>query len=701
MDRPSLADALFRPRAIALVGASDTPGRHNSRPQQYLTKHGFPGAVYPVNPRRETVYGVRAYPSVLDLPRPVDHAFVMTPAASVPEVIRQCGGAGITVATVFTADFAETGTEGRALQDAVAAAGREAGVRVVGPNCIGVIATDPPAPITANTIMNLPTLTKGRLGVISQSGSLTGTFISRGQARGLGFSKLVSSGNECDLKAGELAEILVDDEGTDAVLMFLETVRDADRLAAAARRAWDKGKPIIVYKLGRSAAAADFAASHTGAIAGTDAALDAFFRQHGILRVEMFETLFELPNLAIGRRARPGRRISVATTTGGGGGMAVDRMGLSGLIPTPLPQDAVDRLAARGITLSNGPVIDLTFAGASYANTTAVLQEMVASPANDAVVMVVGSSSQFHPEVAVKPLVDLPRPEKPFGAFLVPEATDSMRLLAQAGVAAFRTPETCADALRAFFAWTAPEPRPLTPPDLSQAQALLAEAPDGTSDEAASRVLFAALGVPQAPSVLLRENDPAEAAAAVGFPAVAKIVSPDIPHKTEAGGVVLGIGDMAQLETARREIMAAISACAPGARIGGVLVQRMERGLAEALVGYRIDPLVGPTVVLGLGGVLAELYSDVTVRLAPVSSAEARAMIDEVKGLAPIRGYRGLPRGDLAALADAIVAVSNLAFLPRVQEAEINPLIVRTDGDGVTAVDGLVVLGPRENVSIC
>ena len=701
MDRPTLADALFRPRAIALIGASDTPGRHNSRPQQYLAKHGYPGAVYPVNPRRETVYGVRAYPSVLDLPRPVDHAFVMTPAASVPEVIRQCGAAGIVVATVFTADFAETGVKGRALQDAVAEAGREAGVRIVGPNCIGVIATDPPAPITANTIMNLPELTKGRLGVISQSGSLTGTFISRGQARGLGFSKLVSSGNECDLKAGELAEILVDDDGTDAVLMFLETVRDADRLAAAARRAWDKGKPIVVYKLGRSAAAADFAASHTGAIAGTDAALDSFFRQHGILRVEMFETLFELPNLAIGRRPRPGRRVSVATTTGGGGGMAVDRMGLAGLIPTPLPQDAVDRLAARGINLSNGPVIDLTFAGASYTNTTAVLQEMLASPANDAVVMVVGSSSQFHPEVAVKPLVDLPRPDKPFGAFLVPEATDSMRLLAQAGVAAFRTPETCADALRAFFAWTAPVPAAPPPPDLSQASALLDSAQDGTLDEAASRAVFAALGVPQAPSMLLRESDPTDSvAASVGFPVAAKIVSPDIPHKTEAGGVVLGIADAGGLEAARRDILAAVRAHAPTARIGGVLVQRMERGLAEVLVGYRVDPLVGPTVVLGLGGVLAELYADVTVRLAPVSSEQAYSMIEGVKALAPVRGYRGLPKGDLDALAAAIVAVSNLAHLPQVREAEINPLIVRKADAGVAAVDGLIVLG-SENVSIC
>ncbi|MEM9682067.1 MAG: CoA-binding protein, partial [Pseudomonadota bacterium] len=308
MTQPSLYEALFTPRSIALIGASDTPGRNNSRTQVYLRKHGYAGAIYPVHPKRKTVYDEPCYPRVTDIPGPVDHAFITTPPETVPQVIRECGEAGVPVATVFTAEFAEAGPEGARLQQEVIETAKSCGVRLIGPNCMGIYNMDPPATIAPNLILELPELRKGNIGVISHSGSLTGTFISRGQARGLGFSKIVSIGNESDISVAEIGEMLIDDPKTEAIILFLETIRSADAFTAMARRAFAEGKPVLVYKLGRSEAAQEFTASHTGAIAGTDAAIDAYFRQHGVIRVNYFETLFELPMLLLGREPKPGNR---------------------------------------------------------------------------------------------------------------------------------------------------------------------------------------------------------------------------------------------------------------------------------------------------------------------------------------------------------------------------------------------------------
>lgn len=696
MPKPTLSEALFTPRGIALIGASDTPGRNNSRTQVYLRKHGYTGAIYPVNPKRETIYGEKCFPSVKDIPGPVDHAFVTTPPATVPGVIRECGAKGVPVATVFTAEFAESGPEGARLQQEVIDAAKECGVRLIGPNCMGIYNMDPPATIAPNLILELPELKKGNIGVVSHSGSLTGTFISRGQARGLGFSKIVSIGNESDISVAEIGEMLVDDPKTEAIILFLETVRSGEAFAAMARRAYAKRKPVIVYKLGRSAAAQEFTASHTGAIAGTDAAIDAFFRQHAVIRVNQFETLFELPMLLLGRDPKPGNRVSVVSTTGGGGGMIVDCLGVAGIDATPMPADRAKKLMDNGAIFSNGPLIDLTFKGTRAENVATVLNELVAMPECEGVVMVVGSSAQFHPELALTPFLNLKGSKKPLGAFLVPDAPESNRLLTDAGIAGFRTPEGCADAFRCALSWKPPIDVPAkSSSDLGKVSKTLGALPKGTLDEQQSRTVFDQLGVPQAASAVAKtEKTAAKDADKVGFPLVAKILSPDIAHKTEAGGVVLGIQDEKDLAEALATIRKRVTAYRKDARIAGFLLQKMERGLGEVLLGYRLDQLVGPTVVLGTGGILSEVYGDVAIRIAPVSKETARDMIDEVKGLAPLRGYRGLPEGDLDALADAIVALSNLARLPdrRVREAEINPLLVRKKGDGVVAVDGLVIL---------
>ena len=694
MSTETLTRALLHAKTVALVGASADPNKNTGRPQRFLKTHGFQGRVIPINPNRNEVQGLRAYPSLADAPGPIDHAFIMVPAPHVPAVITDCAAAGVLVCTIYTDGFAETGAAGKALQEEIVQIARDAGMRLIGPNSMGVINTRAGMTLTINAFLEKPELKTGRIGVISQSGSVIGTMMSRGAARGIGFSSLVSIGNECDVGVGELLGLMVDDPETDAALLFLEGIRDAHVLAANARRAFDVGKPVIAYKLGRSDVGRELAVSHSGAIAGPDASVDAFFRHHGILRVDMLETLFELPPLIMNARPTRGRRVAVVTTTGGGSAMVVDRLGAAGLELVPPSAKLKARMADFGLDLGNRRVIDLTMAGTGKGVYGAALEVLLNEHDLDAVVAVVGTSAQFHPEVAVQPIIEAPKTGKPLAVFLVPQADHSLTLLQDAGIAAFRTPEACADGVRALVDWRTPALQP-DPGPLSDAARLLAQADGDSLSELDAAAVFAAIGVPMAPTAIL--NDPSAALDTdMTFPVAAKVLSPDLPHKTEAGAVALNISDRAALTEQAQIIWDAAHAHAPDAQLDGILVQPMVSGLAEVLVGYRRDPETGPVVVLGIGGVLAEVYGDATVRPAPVDTATAREMINEVRGLAPIRGYRNMPKGDLDALAGVVAAVSRLAAIERpcILEAEINPLCVAKAGAGVLAVDALIRLTP-------
>jgi acyl-CoA synthetase (NDP forming) len=597
--------------------------------------------------------------------------------------------AGVKTAAIYSDGFAETGEEGRRVQEQMVRLANNGGLRIIGPNSMGTIDVQAGAAITVNAALELPEIKPGPLGVVSQSGTILGTLISRGTARGVGFSKLVSIGNEADLSVGEVADILVDDPNTQAILLFLETIRDPSSLATMARRAFDSGKPVIVYKIGRSEAGRELALSHSGALAGDDRAADAFFRQHGMIRVGMLETLFELPALVMGRKPMTGKRVGVLTTTGGGAATVVDQLGAKGIELISAPAPLRERLAPFGIHFGDETIVDVTMAGTRKEVYQPALEELLKSPDCDAVVAVVGSSAQFHAHAAVEPIVAAASAsDKPVAAFLVPQADQSLTLLADAGVAAFRTPETCADALSCFLDWVAPT----VVPDATLSEEVLNRLQASTApvlDEAQSGDIFEALGIGRAANHMLGDDNPVSN---VGYPVVAKIVSPDIAHKTEASGVILNIQNDDELKIVSKLLRARIAKSHPNAHIEGILVQRMEQGLAEVLVGYRGSSETGPIITLALGGTLAEIYNDASVRLAPVNKASALEMIEEVKGLAPIRGYRGMPKGDLEALAEAIVNLSALAASSKISEAEINPLIVKGEGEGVVAVDGLIIL---------
>lgn len=657
-----------------------------------MQQHGYSGTIYPINPSSTEILGVKTYPSVTQAPGTIDHAFIMIPGRHVEAALEDCAAKGIPVVTIYSDGFGETGPEGQRKQDLLVAKARALGIRVLGPNSIGTANAHTGSIISVNAVFEMKSLVKGNVSLISQSGSMMGSMLSRAGARGVGFAKSVSVGNESDITVGEILNALVDDPQTHVILLFLETLRDTPTLTAALRRARVAGKPVIAYKLGRSVQGGALSQSHTGAIAGDNAAVDAYFDANGVMRIEMLETLFEMTALASRyAKARPvvrpsqAPRVAVITTTGGGAATVVDGLGLKNINAVAPPMDFIRLMASRGLNIRQTTVIDLTLAATSEQYRD-LLDHLLAADWCDAVLSVAGSSAQFHPQLAVKPIIECKKPDnKPLVVFLAPEAPESLAFLQQHGIASFRTPEACADALAAFF-------KPvIVQADLPDVPVALPSAcpKSGNFSEVEAIQAFASLGIDSAQSQLLQPGDLGHA---IEYPVVLKVVSRDILHKTDVGGVRVNIKNDKELAQAVPALLQTVQSYQPAAAINGILVQKMEARLVELMLGYRHDPLVGPTVVLSAGGITAELMPDYAIRLAPVGLSEAHAMIAEVKHCKLISGFRGLPKGDVHALAQAIVDFSRLALIPEqpVFEAEINPLFVQADQ--VIAVDGVVRL---------
>jgi len=682
----TLRQALLSPQSVATVGQSNDATKTAGRPLKFLRQAGYAGRVYPVNARRDEVLGERAYPSLAALPEVPEHAYIVAPTDAATEAIEECGRLGVKVATVLADGFAEAGPAGAArearLRDVVA----RTGLRIVGPSSLGVVDLRDKVMLTANAAFDERDLPVGRIFAASHSGTMIGALLSRGKARQIGFAGLVSVGNEVDLSIGEICAATLDDADIDGYVLFLETMRKAEALRAFALAAAAKGKPLLAYKLGRSSAARELAVSHTGALAGEDDVADAFLADCGIARVETFEALIEgLPLIArVPARTRGSRSpaVAVITTTAGGATTVVDPLATRGITIAPPSAETFARLAAAGITVAKARIVDLTIAGTRYETMKAALDILLSAPEFDLVVAVVGSSARFHPELAVKPVIDSAGAGKPIAAFIVPDAPQALAQLSAAGIPSFRTPEACADAVAAALRRRAPSPAVARRP-----------APPGSGrllDELAAYALLERVGIARAPGVAIDASIDTAPDLPFPYPVVAKVLSGEIAHKSDIGGVVLGIDNGAALVGAIARMRAAIAA--HGHRLERVLVQPMVPGIGEALVGYRVDRDVGPIVMVAAGGVLTEIYRDRSLRLAPVDLDTARDMIAQVRGLQALAGYRGKPAGDLDALARTVVALSRLADDEAVAEAEINPLIVRAAGQGVVAVDALVRL---------
>ena len=630
---------------------------------------------------------MRCYPDVASLPEAPDVAIVLLAQDRAQAAIEALAERGTGAAIVLAGGYGELGEAGRQRQAALRAASGE--MRVLGPNTIGLVNLTDHITLSATGALELEGLQAGRIAVVSQSGGIMGALLSRAADRGIGLSKLIATGNEVDVDVADCIDYLVDDDATSVIAVYMEGLRNPAKFRAAARRAAAAKKPIVVFKVGRSESGARSAVSHTGALSGADRMYDALFRQLGVIRAKTFADLLDIPAaLAAGRRAA-GKRVAILTSTGGAGTLVADACGVTGL-DVPLPDAATAAriaalLADDDASAARNP-IDVTLAGLQPDLFRGAISALLASPAFDALVVVVGSSALANPSLVADAVLECMRgSDKPVLAYVSPHAPHIVALLNRQGVPAFTAPESCAAALLAMQ----PRPAPATP---SQPEATvdLGELPRGPLDERESKMLFERFGVPSVREAV--GPTPAEAAAAaqeLGERVVVKLLSRQVAHKSEVGGVKVGV-EQAHIEAACEAMASNLHN--HGIVPDGFLIQEMVRGGIEMILGFARDPQLGPAVLLGLGGVTAELFEDVAIRLLPIGRADAEAMVGELKARKLLEGFRGAPPGDIPALVDAVLAFATMAQTlgDRLQEAEINPLFVLPQG--VKAADGLVLL---------
>ncbi|KAA0594860.1 acyl-CoA synthetase (NDP forming) [Azospirillum lipoferum] len=688
---------LFTPRSVAVIGASADAGKTAGRPVAYLRKHGFTGAIYPVNPRVDSIGGLRCYPDIASLPEAPDVAMICLGAERANQAVRELAEKGAAAAIVLASGYGETGEAGqrrqRELQDAAGT------MRILGPNTIGLVNLTDDIPLSASGALEMDRFPTGAVGLVSQSGGILGALLSRAAARGIGMSKLVSTSNEVDLELADFIDHLVDDEATRVIALYVEAVRNPGKFRAACLRAAEAGKPVVAFKIGRSEAGARAAVSHTGAMAGADRMYDALFRQVGVIRAQTFADFLDIPaGLATGRRLA-GRRVAILTSTGGAGTLVSDALGVSGF-ETPAPDEVTaDRLRALQsgdeAALDRNP-IDVTLAGLKPDLLRGAINALLDSPTYDALVVIVGSSALAMPELMVGAIKDcMANSGKPILAYVSPHAPNLVTLLNESGVPAYTAPESCAAVLDALLRASAPATGTTTAMPTSSPVSL-DDLPSGSLDEAQAKALFARFGVPGVRErVVATPEEAAAAAGELGERVVLKILSGEITHKSDVGGVAVGVS--AGAVAGRLREMAGEVTMRAGATPERFLVQEMVTGGTEIILGLHRDPL-GTAILLGMGGVLAELFKDTTLRLVPpggLDRAEALAMIRELKSWPLLDGYRGRPKGDVDALADAVAAFSQLAAQlgDRLVEAEINPVFVLPAGQGVKAADGVAVIG--------
>ena len=687
---------LLQPRSVAVIGASADATKTAGRPVSYLVKHGFAGAIYPVNPKVDRIGDLTCYPDVASLPGAPDVGIVLLGAERAHVAVNELARRGTAAAIVLASGYTETGEEGaRRQRQLIEAAGS---MRILGPYTIGLVNLTDNIVLSASGALEMDHFPVGGISVVSQSGGILGALLSRAAPRGIGLSKLISTSNEVDLDLADFVDHLADDPDTKVIALYVEGVRNPAKFRAAALKAAHAGKPVVAFKIGRSEAGAKAAVSHTGALAGADSMYDALFRQVGVIRAQTFGDLLDIPvALATGRKLR-GKRIAILTSTGGAGTLVSDDLGMQGF-ETPAP-DAATAAALRALQSGDHAVldrnpIDVTLAGLQPDLLRGAIDVLLESPSYDALAIIVGSSSLAMPELMAGAIEDcLPRSDKPVIAYVSPHAPEVGALLTQRGVPAFAAAESCTAALAAMFEagrWQAPAPA-----DAPAKSVAIDDLPAGSLDEAQAKQLFTRFGVACARERVVAAPPEAEAAAReLGGRVVLKILSAEITHKSDVGGVAVNLTPETVGE--RLQAMASEVEAKAGVRPQRFLVQEMVGGGTELILGVHRDAL-GTAILLGMGGVTAELFKDTSMRLLPPQGGlhreEAIGMARELKTWPLLDGFRGRPKADVEALVTAIVAFSQMAAQlgDRLVEAEINPLFVLPEGQGVRAADGVVVL---------
>ena len=682
---------LFRPESVAVVGASTDPAKIGGRPLHFLKKHGFDGKIWPVNPRAKEVEGHVCFPDVGSLPGTPDAAIILVgPDHAIPAV-RDLAEAGCGAAIVLAGGFAETGDAGDDRQRALLEAAGD--MRLLGPNTIGLLNVTDSVTLSASGALDIEERRAGGVAVVSQSGGILGSLLSRAAARGVGLSILAATGNEADIDVSDIMEYLAGDDATRVVALYLETIRKPARFRAAARALGQAGKRLVVYKVGRSESGAQAASSHTGALAGEDRVFDGLFRQVGAIRAERYADLVDLPTGLALAPPMGGRRLAILTHTGGAAGLIADVCGLEGFETPPPSRETSKKLGALlrddGFSPDRNPV-DLTLAGLDPEIVYSAIVALAGSGEYDAIVPVAGSSSVGRPYMIADPVLRASATvDIPIVVYASPHVPGIVSRLNAEGIPAFDSPEACARLLAALphrpEPPASPSPRP-TPP-VSPPTAT------GPLNEFEAKNVFREFGIASVRETPVTDPGHATAAAAaLGDEVVVKILSRDLMHKTEIGGIRTHVAS-AQAADVCREI--ALSAGSHGVTgFEGYLIQEQVAGATEMILGFRRDPALGPAVLIGAGGVNAEVYGDVAIGLLPLENGDIDRMLHTLKMSPTLDGYRGAAPANIDALTETITRFAHMCDTlgERLIEAEINPLFVGRGDAPVLAGDGVMVL---------
>ena len=689
---------LMEPGSIAVIGASTDPKKTAGRPIAYLQKHHFKGKIYPVNPRVEEIAGLKCYPDIESLPETPDVAIIMVGTDKALSAVQALAKLGTPAAIVLTSGFAEHGPEGLQKQEElIAAAGK---MRILGPNTIGMVNVTDDIPLSPSSALEMDEFPKGGVSVISQSGGILGSLLSRAAASGLGLSKLVSTSNEADLGMADFVDYLIEDVSTKVIVLYIESIRHPEKFRAAALRAKQAGKPIVVYKVGKSEAGIKAAVSHTGALAGTDKMYDALFKQTGIIRANKFSDFLDIPAALSSGRVLKGKRVAILTSTGGAGTLVADSLGEWGF-ETPVP-DEITAARLRALqpgdqaVLDRNP-IDVTLAGLQPDLLRGAISALLDSPTYDALILILGSSSLSMPDLMAGAVRDcMQSSDKPVIAYVSPHAPIAGALMTKLGVPAFSQPESCSVALSSMLHANGLRGEIIATGSAVKIPSSLDIASlHGSLNEHQAKNLFSAFGIPGVREVVVEAANPnLELINGLGDKCVVKILSGAIIHKTEVGGVALNV-PIAEVR-AKLETMAIEVKAKTGSTIEEFLIQEMASGGMEFMVGMHRDPL-GTAILVGMGGVTAELFKDTNMRLLSpgnsLSEAEVLEMLKDLKTWPLLNGYRGRPQCDINALVKAVVQFSVMvaALDDRLIECEINPIFVFPAGHGVKAADGIAV----------
>ena len=704
---PSTDDAhrlapLLQPRSIAMIGASDQAGRIGGMPLDLLRHFGYAGQVYPINPKYQEVFGYRCYPDIESLPVAPDLAVLAIGAEDVTAMLERCHAKGVPAAIVYAAGFAEAGETGAALQRTLERFVARSGMVVAGPNCMGFANLNLQAHTAfASVFRNVPPqTTPGRVSVLTQSGNVCSAVFALMRRLGVPVSHFINTGNEATLEFAEYLEFLAQDAETDCVVGYVEQLRDGPRFIEAALSMATQDKPLILYKAGETDKGTEAVRSHTSALAGDMALYQAGFEQLNVIRGTDFAQMADLAYLSGFRHRQGGRRVAIVTMSGALGAILADKLILAGLDVPTLPT-AVQQALREGIPdygMVSNP-IDVT---GNVVNQPEFVRTILRALAeSDAVDTVVVYAPGYLLDRMAEPLVEVSAQYPRLFVAIDTGAAQCRAQLSEAGVPVFDDLGRATQALGPYCHWMARRPA------VARWAALRAAPPQHDAattplparlNEHDTKSLLARFGVPFLPEHVCADAEAAvRAAEALGWPVVLKILSADIPHKTEAGGVRLDLRDAPALRAACAEVLAAARDHDPAARIDGLLVQPMARGgVAELIAGITHDPVFGPALTVGLGGVMTELYRDASHRLLPVDAQTVGEMLRSLKAWPLLDGFRGRPCADLDAACAAIAALAGAAasLAAQVQELEINPLLVRAQGGGAVALDALVLVRP-------